>query len=119
MKKNKKLNIINFWATWCPPCVKEIPDLLELKSKVGNKIDVFFISVDSNPSKIIPDFLKKNRIPSNNFFSDQKLIVSKKLNVNVMPTTIIVNDKLEELGRVVGYIDWKDKKVLSTLEGLL
>ena len=61
----------------------------------------------------------KNKIPVQNFFSDQKLDVSKKLNVKVMPTTIIINNKLEEVSRVVGYIDWKDPKVLNFLRELL
>ena len=41
---NKKLYIVNFWATWCAPCVKEIPDLILLKEKIGTDVDVFFIS---------------------------------------------------------------------------
>ncbi len=117
--ENRNLYIINFWATWCPPCVKEIPDLLELKKKLGEQLDVFFISVDSNPTTVIPKFLRKNKISAQNFFSDQKLNVSKQLNVKVMPTTIIVNNNLEEVSRVVGYIDWKDPKVISFLEKLL
>ena len=117
--RNKNLYIINFWATWCPPCVKEIPDLLDLKNKLGEQLDVILISVDSNPTNVIPKFLKKNKIPVQNFFSDQKLDVSKKLNVKVMPTTIIINNKLEEVSRVVGYIDWKDPKVLNFLRELL
>ena len=68
---------------------------------------------------MIPKFLRKNKISAQNFFSDQKLNVSKQLNVKVMPTTIIVNNNLEEVSRVVGYIDWKDPKVISFLEKLL
>ena len=117
--KNKKLYVINFWATWCPPCVKEIPDLLELKQQVGDELDIFFISVDSNPTEVIPRFLKKNKIPLKNFFSDQKLNISKQLKVKVMPTTIIVNNNLEEVSRVVGYINWKDPKVVNFLKKLL
>ena len=45
----KNLYIVNFWATWCAPCIKEIPDLILLKEKIGEDIDVFFISIDSNP----------------------------------------------------------------------
>ena len=51
--------IINFWATWCPPCIKEIPDLLELQEKFKGKIKLVFISVDSSPEKVLPKFIKK------------------------------------------------------------
>ena len=51
--------LLNFWATWCPPCIKEIPDLQKLKKEFGSKLDVFFISVDSNFEEVVPKFLKK------------------------------------------------------------
>ena len=51
--------IINFWATWCPPCIKEIPDLLEIQEKFKGKIKLVFISTDSSPEKVIPKFIKK------------------------------------------------------------
>ena len=47
-KKTSKLLLINFWATWCPPCIKEIPDLLNLKKKYDDQIEIFFISVISD-----------------------------------------------------------------------
>ena len=55
-----KLLLLNFWATWCPPCIKEIPDLLEQK-KFDNKLDVYFISVDMNVKKSVPKFLKQKQ----------------------------------------------------------
>ncbi len=55
----KKLILINFWATWCPPCIKEIPDLIKLEKRFENEIEVIFVSVDANPTKVIPPFLKK------------------------------------------------------------
>ena len=39
---NKNLYIVNFWATWCAPCVKEIPDLILLKEKIGKDVGCFF-----------------------------------------------------------------------------
>ena len=51
--------ILNFWATWCAPCIKEIPDLIELKDKFEDKIDLYFVSVDQNVNKVVPKFLKK------------------------------------------------------------
>ena len=118
-KSNKKLFLINFWATWCPPCIKEIPELIRLKEKYKKDIEVVFISVDSNPSKVIPKFLKKNNFEDLVIFVDKKLTISKKLNVKIMPTTLLINNQLEELSRIEGYIDWLDKKILKELENLL
>ncbi len=115
----KNLYIVNFWATWCAPCVKEIPDLISLKEKIGKDIDVFFISIDSNPSVAIPKFIKKNKINFPHFYTDRKMEISKELEVKVMPTTLIINKDLEEISRVTGYIDWKDKEIIDAIKGLL
>ena len=58
----KKLILVNFWATWCPPCIKEIPDLLNLRKRFERDIEIIFVSVDANPTKVIPKFLKKNEL---------------------------------------------------------
>ena len=54
-----KILLLNFWATWCAPCIKEIPELIELKKKFKNNVEVYFLSVDSNVKKTVPKFLKK------------------------------------------------------------
>ena len=56
-----KVLLLNFWATWCAPCIKEIPELIELKEKFKNNIEVYFFSVDFNVKKTVPKFLKKIR----------------------------------------------------------
>mgnify|MGYP001199534763 FL=1 len=71
--KTKKIILINFWATWCPPCIKEIPDLLELEEKHKKEVKLVFISVDSNPKKAIPKFLKKNNLEGFKSFIDKNL----------------------------------------------
>ncbi len=117
--QNKKIYLLNFWATWCPPCIKEIPELLELKEKNEKKIEILFISVDSNPKKAIPKFLKKHKFKNMSIFSDKTLKLSKKLNVKIMPTTILVNNDLNEISRVEGYIDWLDEKIYDKFRELL
>ena len=52
-KLKKKAILINFWATWCPPCIKEIPDLIELNKKFDKEIELIFVSVDADPAKVI------------------------------------------------------------------
>ena len=97
---DKKLYLLNFWATWCPPCIKEIPELIKLEQKYKKEIDVVFISVDSNPSKVIPKFIKKHKLNNLNLFIDNKLALSQKLGVRRMPTTILINDKLQEISKL-------------------
>ena len=115
----KKLILVNFWATWCPPCIKEIPDLLNLKKKFERDIEIIFVSVDANPTKVIPKFLKKNELENFQTYIDKKLNLTKELKVKVMPTTLVITEGPYELSRVEGYIDWLNKELLTELEKLL
>ena len=115
----KKLILVNFWATWCPPCIKEIPDLLNLKKKFEKDIEIIFVSVDANPTKVIPKFLKKNELDNFKTYIDKKLNLSKELEVKVMPTTLVITEGPYELSRVEGYIDWLNKELLTELEKIL
>ena len=110
--------IINFWATWCPPCIKEIPDLLEIQEKFKGKIKLVFISVDSSPEKVIPNFIKKNKFKNFDVYTDQQFLASKNLNIKIMPTTIIVNKELFEIARITGYAKWLDKSFIKKIEEL-
>jgi len=116
---DKKLILVNFWATWCPPCIKEIPDLLDLKKRFESDIEIIFISVDANPTKVIPKFLKKNELKNFQTYIDKSLDLTKQLEVKVMPTTLVITEGPYELSRVEGFIDWLDKKLLTELENLL
>ena len=86
----KKLILVNFWATWCPPCIKEIPDLLNLKKRFERDIEIIFVSVDANPIKVVPKFLKNNELENFQTYIDKKLNLTKQLEVKVMPTTLII-----------------------------
>ena len=115
----KKLILINFWATWCPPCIKEIPDLLNLKKTFERDIEIIFVSVDANPTKVIPKFLKKNELENFHTYIDKKLTLTKELKVKVMPTTLVITKGPYELSRVEGYIDWLNKELLTEFEKIL
>ena len=114
-----KILLLNFWATWCAPCIKEIPELIELKEKFKKSVEVYFISVDFNVKKTVPKFLKKNKLENLLIFNDEKLKVSNKFGVKVMPTTVIINQSFEEIAQVKGYVDWLSPEYISFIEKLL
>ena len=114
-----KILLLNFWATWCAPCIKEIPELIELKKKFKNNVEIYFLSVDSNVKKAVPKFLRKNKLESLLVFNDEKLKVSSKFGVKVMPTTVIINKNFEEVAQVKGYVDWSSSKYIDLIKKFL
>ena len=117
-KFSKNILIVNFWATWCAPCVKEMPDLLKLEDKLGKKFKVIFISLDSDPLVSIPKFIKRNKLKAFSSFVDTDFSLSNKLSVKIMPTTLIINERSEEVARLSGYANWLSKDIISKLENL-
>ena len=112
-----KLIILNFWATWCAPCVEEMPslDFLQSHKKLKN-LKIFPINIgqeDLLKSKI---FLKKLKIKNQNINFDHTVNLSKKFLLRGVPTTILINKEGKEFARIVGSIDFRDEKFISWLE---
>ena len=95
-KKNTTKNgyVINFWATWCIPCKKEIPDLslLNVKLKKYN-LDVLTISIDKKDIKDQLSFLFNNGASDLSHFFDKEMKIYKSLKLRGIPTTVLVNKK--------------------------
>ena len=84
--------VVNFWATWCIPCKKELPDLN--KMKIENKdLKVIIISIDKKPIKDQLNFLKKNKVNELTAFFDQNLTFFKSLKLRGIPTTLLINQQ--------------------------
>ena len=91
--KSPKPVFINFWATWCGPCVGEMPDLQKLFNKYYKTIDFIFINCGANKEELY-DFLKKNNYNLPLGF-DEKNELAYSFNVKAIPMTILVNkDKI-------------------------
>ena len=82
--------VVNFWATWCIPCKKELPDLN--KMKIENKdLKVIIISIDKKSIKDQLNFLKKNKVNELTAYFDQNTTFFKSLKLRGIPTTILIN----------------------------
>ena len=82
--------VVNFWATWCIPCKKELPDLM--KMKIENKdLKVIIISIDKKPIKDQLNFLKKNKVNELTAYFDQNMTFFKSLKLRGIPTTLLIN----------------------------
>ena len=108
--------IMNFWATWCAPCVREMPALNNLAQMLkGSGVEVMAISEDRKPFKKVPPFLEANDLNSLDLYYDVKGKLSKKLGVEGLPTTVLLGADGELKGRVIGVLEWDDPETVKYL----
>ena len=106
------LLLINFWATWCSPCTKEMPSLNELQSKFEkNQLKIVTIATGrNNPNKII-DFFEEYNLTNLENYRDPKGKLALELGVVGLPFSIIISRDRKDIGRLIGPIDWSKKEV--------
>ncbi len=106
------LLLINFWATWCSPCTKEMPSLNKLQSKFEkNQLKIVTIATGrNNPNKII-DFFEEYNLTNLENYRDPKGKLALELGVVGLPFSIIISRDRKDIGRLIGPIDWSKKEV--------
>jgi len=112
---NKKGNImiINFWASWCLPCKREMPSLAKLAEKYPD-IKVYAINMEK-PNKLkAGDFFKSIGITSLDIYFDPDYKLVKTFKMRGLPTSILIDKNGREFGRVIGEVDF-NSEVFSKL----
>ena len=110
-----KITIVNMWATWCPPCVAEMPSLQKLYDKYGDQLAFYFVS-NENPS-ILNKFLKAKEytfpvyIPASNY--------PKEFESNSLPTTYVLDQEGKIIMEEVGAHDWYSDSFLEKIDEML
>ncbi len=112
-----KMLVLNVWATWCPPCRREMPDL-ELLSKTldPKRFAVIGLSVDAD-TLLAEEFLVQHGITFVNFF-DQNGQVARPLALQAYPQTFVIAPDRILLRRIIGDREWASPEMVSMLEGL-
>ena len=104
--------VLNLWATWCAPCIEELPTLDHLQQQLKPLgVIVIALSIDRDGPKIVREFLDENEITNLAVFVDPTMRAQSDLNVIGLPTTIIIDRDGRERGRIVGPAGWDDAKV--------
>ena len=112
--------IINFWATWCAPCKKEMPSLNSLAQNMKyENIQIITIASGRNSKEAIDGFFDDNNLVNLKKYRDPRGRIAVKYGVTALPTTVVINPTGLEIGRIIGDIDWDTADVRSFFKKLL
>jgi len=108
--RNKTL-FLNFWATWCGPCVAELPSIEKLYSQFGS--DIAFVCVSQENAETLKKFIQFKKYTFPVFYIDT--LPPSELNATAIPSTFIISPDGEILLKHVGGADWAHESVISFL----
>ena len=111
-----KLVIINFWATWCAPCKKEMPSLDNFyQDNNFENLQIFAVNMEQPNTLKTKKFFTDLNIKKLEIFFDSNLNFVKEFKLRGVPTTVLINKKGEEFARIIGEVNFLDKKFLKWL----
>ena len=116
-KFENSLIIINFWATWCAPCIEEMPSLNRLQANtIFNNLQIIPINVGRDNVEKSKNFYKKLKIDNLEIYFDKDVELANKFLLRGLPTTVFINKKGEEFARVIGFINFDNKTIIKWLQ---
>ena len=110
--------LVNLWASWCVPCIKELPtlDALAKSHKADSALEVIAVSQDMAPQGSVTAFLAEHKIGELGAYHDETMALSSALNAQVLPSTLLYDKNGREVWRFTGDLDWtgaEAKKLLA------
>lgn len=116
-----KVIILNFWASWCGPCVEEVPSLIKLVKEYKGDIQLIAVSGDSNENDIHVFLKSFPELKGANIkiVYDQDRSLMKMFDVARLPESLILNPEQKLVKKLVGSIDWHTKDSLEYMDQLL
>ena len=110
------LILLNFWATWCAPCKKEMPslDLLQINKNLNN-LKIFPVNIGQDNLKKSSNFFNDIGIQNLNIYFDHPITLAKKLGLRGIPTSILFNKEGYEFARIIGSTDFENEKFIKWL----
>ena len=110
-----KVIVVNFWATWCPPCIAEMPSFQKLYDDYQNKVEFLFVANDDESK--VKKFIDDKNYTFQVYFQMTKS--PEELQSNSLPTTFIISKKGEIVVNKTGAADWNSGKVRKLLDELI
>ncbi|WKD86926.1 Thiol-disulfide oxidoreductase ResA [Polaribacter huanghezhanensis] len=106
--------LVNYWATWCAPCKKEMPDLLAAQ-KILSKENYVFLLISDESKEQIQDFKNKFKYDFTFLRSSESL---SNIGIYAMPTTFVFNEKGKKVKEIIGATEWNSEEMITQLKEL-
>jgi thiol-disulfide isomerase/thioredoxin len=111
--------LVNLWATWCAPCVAEMPTLDRLAGREGERLHVLTISQDLDGREKVEAFFARQGYRHLETWLDPQMALMSELRANILPTTILYDARGREQWRVIGMEDWESGRAALLLREAL
>lgn len=107
--------LLNMWATWCGPCVVEMPSLDGLAARPGGTIEILAVSQDSDGRQKVSDFFREHHFQRLIPYLDSQMGLMTALHLDTLPTTILFDSQGREVWRMTGMADWQSPRAARLL----
>jgi thiol-disulfide isomerase/thioredoxin len=111
--------LVNLWATWCAPCVREMPSLDRLQATLGDRLMVLAVSEDRGAAHVVTPFLEKLDLTALRIYLDPKSAVGQGLGARGLPTTFLLDGEGRIRAQLEGAAAWDSPEMLAKLERYL
>jgi len=108
--------LVNLWATWCGPCVVEMPSLDALAAREGSDVEVIAISQDADGRRAVTDFFRARNFARLEPYLDPQMRLMPVLGIDTLPTTILYDREGAEVWRMTGMADWHSERAARLLD---
>jgi thiol-disulfide isomerase/thioredoxin len=111
-----KVVLLNVWATWCPPCRREMPTLDKLQGTLGGKdFEVIALSIDRAGVHAVEAFFMEIGVKHLRLYIDQSMAAMRKLAVVGLPTTLLIDREGREVWRYAGAAEWDNDEWMGEI----
>jgi len=117
-----KVVVVNFWASWCGPCIEEVPSLIKLVQTFPNEMELIAISGDSSQADIdsfLKSFPEMKTVPNIHVVWDEKKNLSQKYQVYRLPESFILDKDLKLVKKISGTIDWHTEDAIAYMKQII